>query len=281
MALLDPRLLEIEILSEADRATFSGGPAYQYQRTGTTTQEGRQQEAALLELMSDRSIVSAMNYSFRTGGSDPNYALAEAAGDAVAQLLNPSVTIIHLKITQRGRLRLFRARDEILAGRDRIRDDFGILWAGRHFVPDLTVHLRSREPGTPISVLVVDVDKLTDLNSHLGHPGANKVLIGIFEELRDAVGPHQGYRTGGDELSAILVGVTLEKATEIANRIRSRVETREWPELSFKKHPTVSIGVGTLTEDMDAAAFNAAVDRLTYRAKEPRNTVVAATVPES
>jgi diguanylate cyclase (GGDEF)-like protein len=276
MALLDPRLLEIEILSEAERKTFAGGEAYQHRREGSVD---REREAALMELMAARAIVYAKSYRTENMG-DPEYTLNEAASTAVAHLLT-STTIIPLKITQAGRLRLCRLRDEILSGRDRIRDDFGILWAGRHFEPDLTVHLRSRDPGTPISLLVVDVDKLTDLNTDLGHPGANKVLIGIFEELRDAVRPYQGYRTGGDELSAILVGVPLEEATEIANQIRRRVEAREWSGLTFKKHPTVSIGVGTLTGDMDPDAFNAAVDRLTYRAKQTRNFVVAAVVPEA
>ncbi len=277
MALLDPRQIEIEILSEADRRSFSGGAAYEYRRSGTLSQEDRQREEALLELVADRSIVNAGSYT-NVGKAD--LALVQRANHAAAHLLNPGNTIIPLRITQRGRLRLFRLRDEILAGRDRIKDDFGILWAGRHFEPDLAVYLRSRDPGTPISLFVVDVDKLRALNTDLGHPDANMVLMAIFEELRDAIQPHRGYRTGGDELGAILEGMPLERAAEIAEEIRRRVEVRHWPGLTFKRHPTVSIGVGTLTGDMDAAAFHKAVDQLTYRAKQTRNTVVTSPIPE-
>lgn len=277
MALLDPRLIEIEILSEADRRTFGADGPYKHQRTGTLTPEDRQREDALLELAADRALVTT-DSNLTVDGFDPTLPLNAAASTLVTQLLTHRSTIL-LKITQRGRLRLYRLRDEILTGRDRIRDDFGVLWAGRHFEQDLTVHLRSRDPGTPISLLAVDVDKLKDLNSDIGHPDATKVLIGIFEELRDVVRPHQGYRTGtGDEATAILVKVGLEEATELAEEVRTRVETRDWQGLKFKRRPSVSIGVATLTGNMDADPFYKAVDRLTYRAKETRNCVVAEAV---
>jgi diguanylate cyclase (GGDEF)-like protein len=237
MALLDPRLIEIDILSAADRETFSGGPAYEYRRGDTMSQEDRQREAAILELMTARAIVFAKNYDSHLRG-DPDFPIDQAADEAVHCLLRMT-SIIPLKITQRGRLRLYRLRDEILSGRDRIRDDFGILWARRHWLPDLTVRLKSREPGTPLSLLVLDVDKLKDLNLEVGHHGADKVLTGIFEELRDVVRPHEGYRIGmGDEAGAILVGVPLDEAKKMGEELRRRIDARPWPaELKFKRRP--------------------------------------------
>jgi diguanylate cyclase (GGDEF)-like protein len=279
MPLLDPRLLEIEILSEAERKTFAGGEPYQHRREGSVD---REREEALLELVSEQALVSAESYA-RVIDPDPDFPLKHAARRALTKVLDFSETIIPLKITQRGRLRLVRLRDEILTGRDRIKDDFDILWARRHFEPDLTVHLRSREPGKPISLVLVDVDKLRDLNTDIGHPDATKVLIGIFEELRGAIHPHYGYRLGnGDEAGASLVGVQFDEAAKLGEEVRRRIEQRVWPaELKFKRRPTVSIGVGTLTGEIDAAAFYTAVDRLVYRAKETRNAVVAAPVPEA
>jgi hypothetical protein len=97
---------------------------------------------------------------------------------------------LNLRITQAGRLRLYRLRDEILQ-RDRVRDDFGVLWAHRHWLPDLTVRLRLRDPKEPLSLIVLDVDHLKKLNTDLGHPGANTVLTGILEIMRDVVQPHE------------------------------------------------------------------------------------------
>jgi diguanylate cyclase (GGDEF)-like protein len=280
MALLDPRLIEIEILSEADRKTFSGG-TYELRRTGTMNEEDRQREAALLELMTSRAIVIAESFHGVRAIDPPDMPLDIAASKAVYALLTTQ-TIILLKITQRGRLRLFRLRDEILGGRDRIRDDFGVLWAARHWRPDLTVHLRSRQPGTPVSMLLLDVDRLKALNSELGNPGADQVLRGIFEELRDVVRPHEGYRLGGDEAGAILVGVPLDAAKGMGEEIRRRVRARVWSgSLKIQTPPTVSVGVGALTAgDIDTEAFYEAVDRIRGRAKKTRDAVDAAPVPE-
>ena len=192
MALLDPRLIEIEILSEAERKTFAGGGPYEYRRGESVD---REREAALLELMAARAIVYAKSYDHQNTG-DPEFAIDNLASFAVTHLLLGNETIIPLKITQRGRLRLARLRDEILSGRDRIRDQFGVLWDHRHWLPDLTVRLRSREPRSSLSLIVLDVDRLKELNADLGHAGADKVLTGIFEELRDVVRPQESYRTG-------------------------------------------------------------------------------------
>ena len=289
MALLDPRLVEIEILSEADRATWSGGPSYQHIRKGTSTDEDRQRDEAILGLIFERALVIGSGYVVTSMAPiegepdpppDPSFPLTAAAHQAMVEFV-AGRSIMNLRITQYGRIRLYRLRDEILS-RDRIRDDFGVLWAHRHWLPDLTVRLRSREPGTPLSLLLLDVDHLKALNKELGNPGADKVLTGIFEELRDVVRPYEGYRLGGDEAGAILVGVPLDAAKAIGDGVRKQVRSRAWPaSLGITSPPTVSIGVGTLTGDMDAEAFYAAVDVIRDRAKLKRDDVVAAAVPEA
>jgi diguanylate cyclase (GGDEF)-like protein len=277
MALLDPRLLEIEILSEVERKTFAGGEAYQHRREGSVD---REREEALLELVCTQAVVDAASYS-RSTDPDPEFPLKLAAREALGKILDFSRTIVPLKITQRGRLRLARLYDEMLSGRDRIRDEFNVLWAHRYWLPDLAVHLRKREPDSPISLLLLDVDHLKALNKDLGNPGADKVLAGIFEELRDVVRPHEGYRLGGDEAGAILVGVPLDTAKAIGEEVCKMVRARAWPtSLGIKTRPTVSIGIGTLTGSMDAEPFYVTVDSIRGRAKETRDAVVAATVPE-
>jgi len=286
MALLDPRLVEIEILSAADRATWSGGPSYQHIRKGTSTDEDRQRDEAIVGLIFERALVAGSGYvvtamAAREGEPypppDPSFPLTASAHQAMVEFV-AGRPILNLRITQYGRLRLYRLRDEILS-RDRIRDEFGVLWAHRHWLPDLSVRLRSREPGTPISLLLLDVDHLKALNKELGNPGADKVLAGIFEELRDVVRPHEGYRLGGDEAGAILVGAPLDAAKATGEEVRKKVRARDWPaSLGIKSPPTVSVGVGTLTGEMDAEAFYAAVDVIRDRAKTTRDAVVADSV---
>lgn len=289
MNLLDPRLVEIEILSTADRATWSGSPNYQYRKANPSAAEDRQRNEALLGLMFEGAIVAATSYTASSPSRavpdlrppNPSYAIDAAAVEGVAKFLS-NTSILDLRITQRGRLRLYRLRDEILQ-RDRIRDDFGVLWSSRHFRPDLEVHLRFREPTQPFSVILLDVDKLKSLNIELGNPGADRVLIGIFETLRDVVRPHDTYRLGGDEAGAILPGVALADAEKLGEEVRRSVEERSWPNLAIRTRPTVSLGVGTLTGTtaIEAEALYVAVDRIRSRAKDVRNKVVAAGLPET
>ena len=118
MALLDPRLLEIEILSEAERKTFAGGPPYEHRRDGSVE---REREAALMELLAARAIVYAKSYRTENMG-DPEYALNKAASTGVAHLLT-SATIIPFNITQRGRLRLDIHGAHDVASDDLVRVD--------------------------------------------------------------------------------------------------------------------------------------------------------------
>ena len=288
MTQLDPRLVEIEILTAADRALVAGGPSYQYRKLTPSGAEGRQRDEAVLGLMSERAIVAAI--PFRASKNypatpDPNhptpdFVLDQAAAVAVANFLAAG-SILELKITQVGRLRLFRLRDEILQ-RDRIRDDFNVLWAARHFLPDLEVRLRFRDPNEPLSLILLDVDKLKTINDELGHPGANMVLTEIFEILRDVVRPNDAYRLGGDEAGAILPKVGLADAKKLGDEIRRAVEARAWPSLEIKTRPTVSVGVGTYAAEgpIEPTALYQAVDRVQARAKDYRNRVEAAEVPE-
>lgn len=286
---IDPRLMEIEILSEADRALVHGGGSYEYRKKGTVGPVDRQRQEAVLGLLFDCALVGGTHYKAPGGYTaipatrQPDSASAiEAAGaEGVADMLGTSKDIVPLRITQRGRLRLFRLRDEILQ-RDRIRDDFGVLWAHRHWLPDLTVRIRLRDLNEPFSILVLDVDHLKKLNTELGHPGANQVLTGIFEILRDTVQPFEAYRIGGDEAGAILPGVSRDEAKKLAEEIRKALAERAWPvELAVKTKPTVSIGVGTYRSDkaITAEALYKPVDAIAEVAKKDRDKVMDADVP--
>jgi diguanylate cyclase (GGDEF)-like protein len=285
---VDPRLIEIEILAEADRAFVYGGGGYDFRKASPVGPHERQRREAVVGLLFDRALVGGTHYepadtNFRkipdTRPPNPSYGIDAAAAAGVADFLSTK-DIIYVRITQRGRLRLFRLRDEILQ-RDRVRDDFNVLWASRHWLPDLQVRLRFRQPSEPLSLIVLDVDHLKKLNSELGHPGANQILIGIFEILRDAVQPYEAYRIGGDEAGAILPGVSLDTGKKLGEDIRAAVASRVWPaELRLETKPTVSVGVGTYESDkpIAAEAVYKVVDAIAEQAKKDRNKVAAAAV---
>jgi diguanylate cyclase (GGDEF)-like protein len=128
----------------------------------------------------------------------------------------------------------------------------------------------------PFSILLLDVDKLKDLNAAFLNTGADEILHGIFGIFRNALPADLGYRLGGDEAGSLLPGVGLEEATRLAEEVRRGVlATFAEKQMPDGKTPTVSIGAGTSTARISGLAFEQAVERLRAKAKEARNAVVA------
>lgn len=265
--LKDPRLVEIEILSEVDQATFGGSGSYRYDYPGSRGVRENLNYEALLHLAFDGAVllcdayVSKSSSTRITGNFVPgNAELEHAIRRTVWALMPTAHASVNLVITQRGRLRLYRLRDEILS-RDRVHDDFGILWAKRHYLPDLEVKLRFRQPTETLSIILLDVDRLKLINTTFAHAGADEVLKGVFEILRDKVQPADAYRLGGDEAGAILPGIDKVAAHKVAEDIRGAVERRfSGRKMDGGVTPTVTLAVGTTTDSVGAEDFHRRVD---------------------
>ncbi|MDF2439961.1 MAG: hypothetical protein JWN98_945 [Abditibacteriota bacterium] len=129
--------------------------------------------------------------------------------------------------------------------------------------------------GTPLSLLLLDVDCFKRYNDQFGHPAGDEVLKMVAQTLRDCTRSTDcAARYGGEEFAAILPHTDAAEALIVAERIRSAIETQVWPHRPI----TVSIGVCTYTSQLkENAELVSATDRALYRAKEQgRNCVVAA-----
>jgi diguanylate cyclase (GGDEF)-like protein len=280
----DPRLLEIELLSGIEAACTSAS-GFVYRHPSIVRLDERFMMDAMLHLAFDGAVlvsdaydhhpsnlISGRPIDFQPGTAELDRAILKTTR-AVLQLSRADVNLV---ITQRGRLRLYRLRDEIL-NRDRVRDDFGILWSKRHYLPDLEVRLRFREPTAPLSIILLDVDRLKLINTTYSHAGADEVLRGIFEILRDKVQPADAYRLGGDEAGAVLLGIDTSGASRIAEDIRATVaQTFENKKMEGGVSPTVTLAVGAATATDSAERLHHRVDaHLTMRKDKggQRNTV--------
>ena len=86
-------------------------------------------------------------------------------------------------------------------------------------------------------------------------------------------------RLGGDEFAALLLGATLDEAVEVAERIRSGVESMTVPTGQVDWSGMVSVGVIEIERGEELSSALERVDRAVYAAKEAgRNRVVAQTV---
>lgn len=130
-----------------------------------------------------------------------------------------------------------------------------------------------------LSAILFDVDKFKDYNDKFGHPAGDDVLRKIGNVLRGfQVEKVKVGRYGGEEFLAVLPGVSLEEATEIAEQIRVEIESQKW-EL---RTVTSSFGVSCKKVIIpDITSLISKADERLYEAKElGRNRVVGYIKPE-
>jgi len=138
---------------------------------------------------------------------------------------------------------------------------------------------RCRRKGTPLSVLMIDLDRFKSINDTLGHAVGDETL----RRFAALVAPHlREYdffaRLGGEEFAVLLPDTAEEVAVAIAERVRELIEAERLPDPAFAVPTTVSIGAAEL------AALEESVDQLMHRAdlalyaakRSGRNRVVAA-----
>jgi diguanylate cyclase (GGDEF)-like protein len=146
---------------------------------------------------------------------------------------------------------------------------------------------RAARYDTPLSLLLVDLDRLKDINDRHGHADGDKALQLVAEALRrtcratDLVA-----RTGGDEFVVLAVNTPSNEARVLALRIRDSVRrlslrAGRWTKTSEPVNHTVSIGAA----DLRAAALptfdglHAAADRALYAAKAAGRDAVMVAPP--
>ena len=108
--------------------------------------------------------------------------------------------------------------------------------------------VRAQAKGTPMTVLMFDIDHFKKTNDTFGHPAGDYVLKEacalIMDKLirqKDALG-----RYGGEEFILLLRETPLQIAVEVAERIRSTIEKHQFS-FDGKTIPvTISVGVATL-----------------------------------
>lgn len=83
---------------------------------------------------------------------------------------------------------------------------------------------RARRYGTPLSVLMIDLDGFKRVNDVWGHGAGDEVLRAVAQELRTAVRDSDILvRYGGDEFCVLLPNTDADAARLAADRIRDRV----------------------------------------------------------
>lgn len=125
------------------------------------------------------------------------------------------------------------------------------LFNHRVFQERLTEELkRSERHGTPLSLLLTDIDLFKKVNDTYGHPAGDLVLKNVSKilkkELRDI---DIAARYGGEEFVVILPGTDSIGAMNIAERLRKAIMTETFSSDNRTLKVTTSIGIATVPAD--------------------------------
>jgi diguanylate cyclase (GGDEF)-like protein len=145
----------------------------------------------------------------------------------------------------------------------------------RHFDDILQLELnRARRSGTPLSLVLIDVDFFKKFNDHYGHVAGDDCLRQVAAALRDGLARPSDLaaRYGGEEFAIVLPATGQIAARYVAERLRLAVMDLA---IAHADHPcgiaTISAGActyhGASGETCLPEAFTSRADALLYHAK--------------
>ena len=139
-----------------------------------------------------------------------------------------------------------------------------------------------RRYGTPVSLVILDVDHFKSVNDTYGHDFGDTVLIGLARLLREKV--RQGIdlvaRFGGEEFVLLLPETHGPAAARMAERLRAAFAELAFDHDSGPKRFSASFGIAEIARDEDVTGLLKRADDALYRSKhEGRNRVNLADIP--
>jgi diguanylate cyclase (GGDEF)-like protein len=112
----------------------------------------------------------------------------------------------------------------------------------RFFQATLSVELgRAQRHNRTLSLLMIDLDFLKEVNDRFGHPSGDTVIRSVAETIRSSCREIDfASRYGGEEFTVILPETPLPGAVQVAERIREKIAALQFPGIGSV---TASIGV--------------------------------------
>jgi diguanylate cyclase (GGDEF)-like protein len=229
-------------------------------------------------------------------GSDEDEAKGLECGaiDYITKPISPAI----VKARVRNHLELKRSRDllqqltlelgeknrelEIMAREDALTR----LANRRHFNEVLAAEInRAMRTGQELSLILCDVDHFKKYNDRYGHVAGDKCLQSVAEVIKTSFkrAGDLAARYGGEEFAAVLPDTPLDRAAQLAERLRQDVMAQELTHELSGGPGVVTLSMGVVgvrvTRERDSEWFIREADRALYRSKENgRNQVMLASV---
>lgn len=167
-----------------------------------------------------------------------------------------------------GRIALENARLHDLVRRQAQTDELTDLPNRRRFMNGLEQEIaRSGRFGTPLSLVLFDLDRFKRVNDRCGHQVGDLVLRRTADVVRMRIrGTDLAARVGGEEFAVLLPGSDAAGAATFADNLRRDIQREVvvegvgWP-------MRASFGVAQFQKGMSIETLVGAADRALYRAK--------------
>jgi len=144
----------------------------------------------------------------------------------------------------------------------------------RAFDERLAAELRhAARDRTPLSLVMIDVDRFKRYNDHYGHLAGDDALRQVAAALRAGMLRPMDLvtRFGGEEFACVLPGTDLPGALAVAERLRAAVTALRLPHPTSEVQPHLSISLGvactTQMPVLTPQALLAGADAALYQAK--------------
>jgi diguanylate cyclase (GGDEF)-like protein len=190
------------------------------------------------------------------------------ASQAVGQLA-PFLLVAYLTTTLSADITEARERIENLAQTDSLTGLFNLRMFNEVWQREHTAGEGSRGV---YALLMIDIDKLKDINDAFGHDAGNSALTLVAQCLQRSIrNTDYAARFGGDEFAVLLPGASPEVAEAVVKRVRHNVYKTTLDLRSRMIRCSVSIGVVNYPKDgRDMRDLLSMADRNMYRDKELR-----------
>ena len=190
-----------------------------------------------------------------------------------------SATVVHFRMHDKVEIDALRETYSLT-----LRDALTGVFNRRHLQERLWSEVAfARRHGTPLSLILLDIDHFKQINDAHGHAVGDVALRELAQSLLALTRKEDVLaRYGGEEFALVARGIQRDEVLAFAERVRRAVETQrlrtDRGTLSF----TVSIGIAHSADgsDADGQTMLGAADRALYAAKDAgRNSVSIAPGP--
>src|SRR5262249_25161485 len=146
----------------------------------------------------------------------------------------------------------------------------------RFFQATLSSELgRAQRHNRTLSLLIIDLDFLKEVNDRFGHPSGDTVIRTMAETIRSTCRETDfAARYGGEEFTAILPETPLSGAIQLAERVRERIAATRFPgigsvtaSIGISNYPVNAVNKEDLIRIADQALYvakNQGRDRVAY-----------------